>query len=153
MRARVLVLTVALLAWPGAPATAAGPAGEADLADYIVHWQQLNEALVTFAVDPRLQPRRDRALQRQALWAAAERERKKFADALVWLLRAKPPDSQFLRHWKLLPMYEELLAAMKVIVEGMKTGDTAMEKRGRRWLITTAKAMRETVNDVERRGE
>ncbi len=50
-------------------------------------------------------------------------------------------------------MYEEMLAAMKVIVEGMKTGDAAMERRGRHWFLAIAKAMRETVNNIEHRGE
>ena len=47
MRASLVVLTAALslLSWPGTPSLEAGPAGEVELHDYVMQWQQLNEAL------------------------------------------------------------------------------------------------------------
>ena len=152
-RALMLISVFALLVWPAAPLAMATATGEARLQDYVLHWQELNEALASFAVETHLQATRPNIVDPETGWVAVEERRKKFAEHLVWLLRARPPRSQFLRHAKLLPMYEELLAAMTIIVEAIKTQDAEMEERGRLWFLTNTQAMKETIDEIDRRQE
>ena len=134
-----------------------GPAGlgAADKSDneYFVKWAELNSALVSFST---VSYRRAQAKgpPDPIKWGAAlERERKRFADALARLTEMRPPQSQLMRHWKLMPLYEDLLAAMMIITAAVKNDDSTMEDRGWAMFRTVIARLRLTVADIVRRGE
>ena len=58
-----------------------------------------------------------------------------------------------MRHFKLIPLYEELLGAMTAITRGLETGDSATTAVGWDWFLGTIASLEETIDDIESRQE
>lgn len=116
---RSLALGLALLAF-----SAAGLAWAQESKDeYQDQWLRAQSALVAFANAQLGQGRRQ--LDRTALLVTYRRESERFASALARLSEKLPPPESALMHWKLLPLHERVLSAMKLVQNAEERDDSA----------------------------
>jgi hypothetical protein len=77
------------------------------------------------------------------------RERDRFEAALVQLIKSTPPAELTALHWKLLPLHEELLAALSTVVKAAEAGDRDAVVVGWAW-VRQAHATLQRVTAEER---
>jgi len=125
-----------------APARAQAPSGET----YDARWRAAAQALAAFATTAS-------DTDDAAVAAAYRRERERFAAAVARLGQTPPPRDQLLRHWTLLPLHEQALAAMTVISAAADRRDRVGLAVGWASLRDTTRLMRAAAEELARGDE
>lgn len=92
---------------------------------YEARWCEATHALAAFGIARGTLMDDQGRVDRAELAAAYRRERDRLAAALAALRSLAPPREHLLRHWQLVPLYEQALVAMNVVIEGAEKADDA----------------------------
>jgi hypothetical protein len=141
MTARLAVCGLALAALFLAPAARA----QDSAADYQASWLEAQSALAAFA-NAQLAQRR-RQLDPGELLAAYRRESARYAAALERLGKKLPPPEAALAHWKMLPLHERALSAVRIVLAAAERGDEAALAAGWSTLADAVGALRRTAQE------
>ncbi len=117
--------------------------------EYETKWREMLQALISFCIQPTLLSEKD--TDSKALTEAYERELHKYSQAIKWLDKNNPPRDQLMRHWKLVPLYEELYQAMAMITDGTKEKGEIALRTGWNWFNDTLKKLKESQNEIEQK--
>jgi hypothetical protein len=149
MSRRLLILAAvsALLSAGLAPPAEAQPGAQ----EYAALWREASSALVSFATVSTAAP------SGRAGWARLapgwRRERDRFEAAVVRLIKTVPPAGLTALHWKLLPLHEELVAALSTIADGAEHGDGEAVALGWTWARQALAMIDRVTSDARAKGE
>lgn len=117
---------------------------DADI-EYQANWFDAQSALAAFANAQLAQGRQQ--LDRGELLAACRRESERYAKALARLGAKLPPPAAALVHWKMLPLHERALSAMKLVLSAAERNDEGALDAAWRSLADAVKVMQRTAQE------
>lgn len=138
---RLLALGIALAGLLAAGTTRAQAAD----VEYQANWFEAQSALAAFANAQLAQGRKQ--LDRGELLAAYRRESERYAKVLARLGAKLPPPAAALAHWKMLPLHERALSAMKLVLRAVEGGDEGALDAAWRSLADVVKVLQRTAQE------
>jgi hypothetical protein len=117
-----------------------------------MHWRAATNALVTFSTAEMVASEGASENLRQPA-QTFRRELDNFARDLAWISQSKPEPSQFVRHWELVPIYEQILSAMTIVTQAAETNDSAAGAAGWASFRDALTHLRRTIEEVTRAHE
>jgi hypothetical protein len=121
---------------------------------YDTRWRAATNAVVTFATaELALSDSSGRLSNRVQLATTYRRERDNLARNVAWLAQTKPPSRAMLQHWKLLPVFEQILSAMTIVTNATEHNDLPGERAGWRSIADALARLRATVEEIAHASE
>jgi len=120
--------------------------------EYEMHWRAATNALVAFSTAEMIASEGAPGNHSQ-LTETYKREHDNFAREIAWISQSKPEPRQFLRQWKLIPVYDQVLSAMTIVTDAAQRNDSAAEAAGWASFRDALTELRGTIEEITHANE